>query len=76
MSLLSRRAFLGTLAAAIPAAEYGATCGDASLAVASVPLLGSRPPLEVTVEALVSLLDLTPPQELPRRPLHVGSWSG
>jgi hypothetical protein len=61
---------------AFPAAEYGASCGDASLVVAGVPLLGHRPPLDVTVAALLGLLDVDNGQELPRRPLRVGAWSG
>ena len=60
----------------VPAAEYGATCGDASVLVAAVPLLGHRPPLEVAVPALLSLLEVRNTQDLPRRPLRVGSWTG
>ena len=60
----------------VPAAEYGATCGDASVVIAAVPLLGHRPPLEMTVAALLSLLEVRNPRELPRRPLRVGSWTG
>lgn len=60
----------------VPAAEYGATCGDASVVVASVPLLGHRPPLDVAVPALLSLLEVRNAQDLPRRPLRVGSWTG
>jgi hypothetical protein len=60
----------------IPAAEYGGTCGDASLAVAAVPLLGHRPPLDVAVPALLSLLEVRNSEGLPRRPLRVGSWTG
>jgi len=60
----------------VPAAEYGATCGDASLLVAAVPLLGHRPPLEAAVPALLSLLDVRNAEDLPRRPLRVGSWTG
>lgn len=59
----------------LPAVEYAAACGDASLVVASVPLLGHRPPLDVAVPALLALLDVQA-QDLPRRPLRVGSWSG
>jgi hypothetical protein len=61
---------------AFPAAEYGASCGDASFVVAAVPLLGQRPPLDVAVAALVALLDVRNGEELPRRPLRVGAWSG
>ena len=61
---------------AFPAAEYGASCGDASIVVAGVPLLGHRPPLDIAVAALVALLDVRNGQELPRRPLRVGGWSG
>jgi len=60
----------------IPAAEYGATCGDASLVVAAVPLLGHRPPLEVAIPALLSLLEVRNAEGLPRRPLRVGPWTG
>src|SRR2546423_2725978 len=60
----------------VPAAEYGATCGDASVLVAAVPLLGHRPPLEVAVPALLSLLEVPNAQDLPRRPLRVGPWTG
>lgn len=60
----------------IPAAEYGATCGDASVAIAAVPLLGHRLPLDTTLDALLLLLDLHPAQEVPRRPVRVGTWSG
>ncbi len=60
----------------VPAAEYGATCGDASLLIAAVPLLGHRPPLDAAVPALLSLLDVRNAEDLPRRPLRVGSWTG
>ena len=60
----------------VPAAEYGATCGEASVLVAAVPLFGHRPPLDVAVPALLSLLDVRNGEDLPRRPLSVGSWSG
>jgi hypothetical protein len=60
----------------IPAAEYGATCGDASFAVASVPLFGLRAPLDVTVAALLELMEIHGPQELPRRAIHSGTWTG
>ena len=60
----------------VPAADYGATCGDASLAIVAVPLLGHRPPLDVAVPALLSLLDVRGGEDLPRRPLRLGSWSG
>ncbi|HWE23706.1 MAG TPA: hypothetical protein VG496_07170 [Myxococcales bacterium] len=60
----------------LPAAEYGATCGDASIAIAAVPLLGHRLPLDVAAGPLLSLLDLNPPQNLPRHPVHAGSWAG
>jgi tetratricopeptide (TPR) repeat protein len=60
----------------LPAAEYGASCGDDSVVVASVPLLGHRPPLDAAVPALLSLLEVRDAQDLPRRPLRVGSWSG
>jgi hypothetical protein len=60
----------------LPAAEFGASCGDASVVVASVPLLGHRPPLDVAVPALLTLLEVRDAQDLPRRPLRVGSWTG
>jgi hypothetical protein len=60
----------------VPAAEYGATCGDASLLVAAVPLLGHRPPFDVAVPALLALLDVSNGEDLPRRPVRVGSWTG
>jgi len=60
----------------VPAAEYGARCGDASLLIAAVPLLGHRPPLDVAVPALLSLVDVRNGEDLPRRPLRVGSWAG
>jgi hypothetical protein len=60
----------------LPAAEYAATCGDASVAIASIPLFGRRPPADEIVAGLLPLLDIHPAAELPRRPLHSGSWSG
>ena len=60
----------------VPAAEYGATCGEASFAIAAVPLLGHRPPLDVAVPALLALLDVRGGEDLPRRPVRLGSWSG
>jgi hypothetical protein len=65
-----------SLKTSLPAAEYGATCADASVAIASVPLSGRRPPMDTMVDALLPLLDLHPAQESPRRPLRLGSWSG
>ena len=66
----------GAVQESVPAAEYGATCGDASLLVAAVPLLGHRPPLDVVVPALLLLIDVHNGEDLPRRPVRVGSWSG
>jgi hypothetical protein len=60
----------------IPAAEYAATCGDASIAVAAVPLLGFRVPADAAVASLLELLEIRSPQELPRRAIRSGSWSG
>jgi hypothetical protein len=60
----------------VPAAEYGATCGDASLVVAAVPLLGHRPPLDAALGALLGLLDIRPAHELPRAPLRREGWIG
>ncbi|HKC60293.1 MAG TPA: hypothetical protein VKB92_09415 [Myxococcales bacterium] len=66
----------GAVQESVPAAEYGARCGDGSLVVVAVPLLGHRPPLDVAVPALLSLLDVRNGEDLPRRPVRVGSWSG
>ena len=60
----------------VPAAEYGATCGDASIAVASVPLLGFRAPPDATLAGLLELLEIRSPQELPRHAIRAGNWTG
>src|SRR5258706_5226067 len=48
----------------VPVAEYGATCCDASVVIPAVPLLGLRPPAEITVPGLPCLLGVWNATEL------------